>query len=79
VIHTVRAQALFASSLQPSERPTADHVADAVRDALAGYGPAGCAAFVAAEYGDHPDSAAARMRWALALTAGRVTPVLVAA
>jgi hypothetical protein len=29
-------------------------------------GTGGCAAAVAGEYGDHPDTAAARMTWALA-------------
>lgn len=79
VTHTIRAQALFASCLQPSQRPADAQVVDAIRRSLHTYGPAGCAAAVATEYGEHPDIAAARMRWALALTAGRVTPVSVAA
>jgi hypothetical protein len=65
---TVRAQALFASCLQPSDRPTPAQVADAIIDSLRGNGGvAGCVATVATEYGDHPEAAAARMRWALAL------------
>jgi hypothetical protein len=67
---TVRAQALFASCLQPSDRPTPGQVADAIIDSLRGNGGvAGCVATMATEYGDHPEAAAARMRWALALAA----------
>jgi hypothetical protein len=67
---TIRAQALVASCLQPSQRPTPTQVADAIMDSLLGSGGvAGCVAIVAAEYGDHPEAAAARMRWALALAA----------
>ena len=32
--------------------------------ALDGLGAAGCAGRVAQEFGDHPEAAAARMRWA---------------
>jgi hypothetical protein len=62
-----RAQALFVSHLQPSQQPRADEVAAAIEDSLRRWGPAGCAAAAAAEYGDHPDTAASRMRWALAV------------
>jgi hypothetical protein len=69
VTRTVQAQALFSSFLQPSDRPSAGQVAQAVRDGLRRHGGAeGCAAVVAAEYGEHPVEAAARMRWALAVT-----------
>ncbi len=34
--------------------------------ALDAYGAAGCAGRVAQEFGDHPESAAVRMRWARA-------------
>jgi hypothetical protein len=33
------------------------------------YGGAGCAGLVAQEFGDHPEAAAARMRWARATVA----------
>lgn len=67
---THTAQALFASTLQPSDRFSAEHVAAAVRDSLGRHGGyAGCAAVCATEYGDHPESARVRMRWAIALTA----------
>jgi hypothetical protein len=65
---SVRAAALFASDLQPSDRPTAARVRDAIRLSHTVHGgQPGCAALVAAEYGEHPDIAVARMRWALTL------------
>jgi hypothetical protein len=33
------------------------------------YGPRGCAGLMAQEFGDHPDAAARRMRWARTLAA----------
>ena len=67
---TARAQALFASWLQPSDQPTPAQVAAAIDESLRGHGGvAGCACIVAAEYGNHPETAAARMRWALAVVA----------
>lgn len=60
------AEALFASSLQPSEHPTATQVSSAIGASIRRHrGASGCAAACAVEYGDHPESAAARMRWAL--------------
>lgn len=62
-----RAEALFASTLSACEPHDAAElragIAAAVRDHN---GVAGCAAEVAAEYGEHPEQAAARMRWARA-------------
>src|SRR4051794_13810247 len=65
----VRSAALFASSLQQSQRPTAGQVRDAVVRAVRDLGAAGCAGVVAQEFGDHPDTAVARMRWAAGLVA----------
>jgi len=65
---TAQAQALFASFLQPSDRPTPRQVAAAVHESLPrNGGAAGCAQAVASEYGDHPETAPARMRWAMTL------------
>jgi hypothetical protein len=62
------AEALFISSLQPSDQPSSAQVASAVHDTLQAHdGACGCAAAFAAEYGEHPDTAALRMRWALAV------------
>jgi hypothetical protein len=73
---TAKAEALFASDLQPSELPTAVQVARAIDVSLRTRGgAAGCAAVVAAEYGDHPETAALRMRWALGLATACAVPV----
>jgi hypothetical protein len=61
---TVWADALFASMLQRSEEPSAGQVRKAVATAVRAYGSRGCAAQVALEFGDHPETAVARMRWA---------------
>jgi len=62
----VRAEALFASTVQSSESPTPDQVVRAVATTLRRLRIRGCAAQVAGEFGDHPDTAVARMAWALA-------------
>jgi hypothetical protein len=64
----VRAGALFLSALQPSGSPAPDQIRRAVTSTLQRLGVRGCAARVAGEFGDHPDTAAARMSWALAAT-----------
>ena len=67
---TTRADALFASPLQRSDKPTPAQVHQAVAAALAAFGIRGCAARVAQAYGDHPETAVLRMRWARATVAG---------
>ena len=62
----VWAEALFASVLQRSERPSPGQVRKAVTAAVRAYGGRGCAELVAQEFGDHPETAVARMRWARA-------------
>ena len=62
----VRAEALFASTVQSSEQPTDVEVRGAVASTLRRLGIRGCAAAVAGEYGEHPETACARMTWALA-------------
>jgi hypothetical protein len=60
-----RAAALFASDLSVADRPTRAMVQIAIRHALRTQGGVrGCAANVAAGYGDYPELAARRMRWA---------------
>jgi hypothetical protein len=56
-------EALFASPLQPSERVTAEAVADAIGNTVQRLGPAGCTSRMAEEFGDHPEAATDRMRW----------------
>lgn len=59
---------IFASALQQSDSPSTDVVAAAVSAVLADLGLAGCVSRMAQEFGDHPDSASERMRWAGQLT-----------
>lgn len=59
-----RAEALFTSPLTTRSRPTRSVVEKAIRTAVREYGVRGCAAHLATEYGDHPELAIPRMRWA---------------
>jgi hypothetical protein len=68
-ISTVRTDALFVSALQRSEEPSARQVRRAVATAVRQFGGRGCAGRVAQEFGEHPETAAARMRWARGLVA----------
>jgi len=63
-ISAVRADALFVSALQRSDEPSAGQVRQAVAAAVAAFGGQGCAERVAQEFGDHPETAVARMNWA---------------
>jgi hypothetical protein len=65
-IEAVRAEALFASNLQSSQTVGAAEVRATVARTLRQFGIRGCAAQVAGEFGDHPETAVARMAWALA-------------
>jgi hypothetical protein len=73
-------EALFVSYLQPSQTPSPDAIEAAVTQTLQRFGSDGCAAAVAMEFGDHPETAVPRMCWvrstlaaiaALPETAGR--------
>jgi hypothetical protein len=64
-----RCEALFASQLQQSDGPTAQAVVEAIRQAVRRFGVHGCAARMAQEFGDHPQAAVERMRWARQLVA----------
>jgi hypothetical protein len=63
-VNTVRADALFASALQRSDEPTAAQVRQAITEAIRTFGPQGCVARVAQAFGEHPETAVLRMRWA---------------
>jgi len=63
----LRADALFVSALQRSDDPDTDQVRDAIAAAVHEFGGQGCAEQVAQEFGDHPETAVARMRWARVL------------
>ena len=68
-ISAARAGALFASGLQRSDEPSAWQVRQAVAAAVAAYGGQGCTARVAQAFGEHPETAVTRMRWARAMVA----------
>ncbi|TML25692.1 MAG: hypothetical protein E6G35_11770 [Actinobacteria bacterium] len=63
-ITAIRSEALFVSALQRSDNPDARQVQQAIAGAVRAYGGRGCAARVAQEFGDHPETAVVRMRWA---------------
>jgi|RhiMetdeSRZDD1v2_1073273.scaffolds.fasta_scaffold2802285_1 hypothetical protein len=66
IIADARAEALFVTDLQRSDAPTPDQIRDAIKLALRRHGGTrNCASLVAAEFGDHPETAVARMQWAL--------------
>ena len=68
-INAVRCEALFASVLQRSDEPSVGQIHAAVAQAVRQLGSRGCAARVAQEFGDHPETAVVRMCWARRLVA----------
>jgi hypothetical protein len=62
-VNDARCAALFASGLQRSDAPGGHDVSEAVSGTARRFGIRGCAGLVAQEFGDHPETAAARMRW----------------
>ena len=66
-VRAVRADAVFASDLQRGDEPSAGQVRQAVDVAIRTFGCSGCAARVAQQFGDHPETAVIRMRWARAV------------
>ena len=62
-----QAEAIFASGLQRGDEPSAGQVRQAVAKAIGAFGYSGCAERVAQEFGDHPETAVIRMRWARAV------------
>jgi hypothetical protein len=59
----VQVEALFASVLQRSDRPSPGQVRKAFAAAVRAYGGGGCVAVMAQEFGDHPETAVKRMPW----------------
>ena len=68
-VSAARAGALFASPLQRSDEPSARQVREAIATTMSVHGVQGCAARVAQAYGEHPETARTRMRWALTAAA----------
>jgi hypothetical protein len=64
VLDDIRSEALFASNLQRSQRPTPELIREAVTTTVTSLGEARCAELVAEEFGEHPDCAIGRMLWA---------------
>jgi hypothetical protein len=64
MLDDVRTEALFVSDLQSSQHPTAELIRAAVAAMVDRLGEARCAELVAQEFGEHPDCAPSRMRWA---------------
>lgn len=63
-VHAARAEALFCSQAQPSEKPDAAQVAESIAAMARTWGSRWCAGQVAQAYGDNPYMAAERMAWA---------------
>ena len=63
-VSAARADALFASTLQRSDEPSAWQVRQAIAVAVAAHGSRGCTARVAQTFGEYPEAAVTRMRWA---------------
>ena len=64
VLDAVLSEALFASDVQRSQQPTAELIRQAIHATVDRLGVARCAEVVAEEFGEHPDCAPGRMRWA---------------
>ncbi len=65
MLTVARTDALFVSPLPTGSHPGRDEVATVVRAMIRSYhGSRGCAAEVAARYGEVPEYAARRMTWA---------------
>lgn len=66
MLATARAEALFLAPVCCTDPLTREGATAAIREVVRSHGGTrSCAAHVAAEYGDHPDTAPARMTWAL--------------
>jgi hypothetical protein len=66
ILAVARAEALFTSGLGTGAHPSRAEATCAIRGALRTHGGVrGCVERLADEYGDHPDTAVRRMRWAL--------------
>jgi len=59
-----QADALFTSAVQRCDEPNTGQVRQAIAAAIRAFGSLGCAERVAQEFGDHPETAIVRMRWA---------------
>jgi hypothetical protein len=68
VLAIARAEALFVSDVSAGSPLSRDEATAAIRRAVRTHrGSRGCAAELAASYGEHPETAVPRMRWARAV------------
>jgi hypothetical protein len=68
LLAAARAEALFVSDLSTESHPTSAEVTATIRGAVRAHGGSrGCATILAGDYGEHPETAASRMRWALGI------------
>lgn len=74
IVKDLAAEALFVSDLQPSDCPNCQAVEQAVTAMILRHGSDGCAAGVATEFGDHPESAVRRMSWVHGELTGVLAP-----
>ncbi|MEU6142932.1 hypothetical protein ABZ848_21495 [Streptomyces sp. NPDC047081] len=66
VLTAARAEALFSSELATGSEPTPSEIGAAIRRAIqVNGGSRGCAGTLARAYGERPETAVPRMRWAL--------------
>jgi hypothetical protein len=79
MVEDVRSEALFVSHLQRSQQPTNEVIRAAVLDMVGRFGEARCAELVAQEFGEHPDCALGRMRWARTAVQSAFGPASIAA
>ncbi|GIF21491.1 hypothetical protein BJ973_005063 [Actinoplanes tereljensis] len=63
-MNAVLSDALFLSHVQRSQQLPAELIRAAVTDTVDRIGEQRCAELVAQEFGEHPDCAPGRMRWA---------------
>ena len=71
MITAARAEAIFVSTLSVDDRPTPAEIEAAIRHAIRTHGGSrAIAGDVAAAYGDYPETAPARMRWARRIVEG---------
>lgn len=75
-VPAILSEALFASNLQSSWLPTDFEIRTAIGQAKANLGVRGCLERVAQEFGDHPELAVSRMRWATEAVARLASPSL---
>jgi hypothetical protein len=68
-VNDTRAEMLFCSCVQPSDQPTRTQIVESIAAVARTLGCRSCAETLAQEFGEHPEAAAVRMRWARTVVA----------